>query len=337
MHLKMNQDGVLVLAPAKINLHLEILQKRSDGYHEIETIMHSVSLYDTIQVYGRDDGNVTLELHTPAERANEGNLMDLVSHQIDPAQIDPAWLIPADSSNLVVRGLLRLRELLGISSGAHVRLTKTIPAAAGLGGGSSDTAAALTAASLIWLGRFDRAAVETVASQIGSDLSFFLGSATSEGSGLALCRGRGEQVTSLPLNGVMHGVIAHPPAGCSTADVYRKCRVPESPRSPEKLVGALAAGKFDELPHLVCNRLEEAASQVTPWVSRLRNWMEESSAWVHQLSGSGSARFAICRDEAEAIQLAQSLQACGLSRVHVWQSCMTPAIEAQTRLGTASQ
>lgn len=337
MHLKMNQDGVLVLAPAKINLHLEILQKRSDGYHEIETIMHSVNLYDTIQVCPRDDGNVTLELHTPAERANESSSIGLDPHQIDPAQIDPAWLIPADATNLVVRGLLKLRELLGISSGAHVRLTKTIPAAAGLGGGSSDTAAALTAASLVWLGRFERTAVETVASQIGSDLSFFLGSATSKESGLALCRGRGEQVTPLQLNGTLHGVIAHPPAGCSTADVYRKCRVPETPRSPEKLVCALAEGKFDELPHLVFNRLEEAASQVTPWVGQLRDWMEKSSAWTHQLSGSGSARFALCRNETEANQLAKDLQACGLPRVHVWQSCMTPAIEAQTRLGIASQ
>ena len=128
MHLKMNQDGVNVLAPAKINLHLEILQKRSDGYHEIETIMHAVNLYDTLQVHKRDDGNVTLELHTPAGRANERSSMDL-----DPHQIDPAWLIPADSTNLVVRGLKKLQELLGIRAGAHVSLTKTIPAAAGLG------------------------------------------------------------------------------------------------------------------------------------------------------------------------------------------------------------
>lgn len=332
MHLKMNQDGVHVLAPAKINLHLEILQKRSDGYHEIETIMHAVDLYDTLQVCKRDDGNVTLELHTPVERANEGSAINL-----DPHQIDPAWLIPADSTNLVVRGLKKLQELLGVRAGAHVSLTKAIPAAAGLGGGSSDTAAALTAASLVWLGRFDRQAVEAVASQIGSDLSFFLGSSTSEESGLALCRGRGEQVTPLALTGRLHGVIAHPPAGCSTADVYRKCRVPELPRSPEKLIRALAEGKFDELPHQVFNRLEEAASHVTPWVGQLRDWMEESSAWSHLLSGSGSARFALCRNETEAAQLAQYLQACGLPRVHVWQSCMTPAIEAQTRLGIASQ
>jgi 4-diphosphocytidyl-2-C-methyl-D-erythritol kinase len=332
MHLKRNQDGVHVLAPAKINLHLEILQKRSDGYHEIETIMHAVSLYDTLQVFKRDDGNVTLELHTPVERANEGSAMNL-----DPHQIDPAWLIPADSTNLVVRGLKKLQELLGVRAGAHVSLTKAIPAAAGLGGGSSDTAAALTAASLVWLGRFDRQAVEAVASQIGSDLSFFLGSSTSEESGLALCRGRGEQVTPLALTGRLHGVIAHPPAGCSTADVYRKCRVPELPRSPEKLIRALAEGKFDELPHGVFNRLEEAASHVTPWVGQLRDWMEESSAWSHLLSGSGSARFALCRNETEAAQLARHLQACGLPRVHVWQSCMTPAIEAQTRLGIASQ
>ena len=99
----------------------------------------------------------------------------------------------------------------------------------------------------------------------------------------------------------------------------------------------LAEGKFDELPRWVFNRLEEAASQVTPWVSQLHNWMESSSAWCHQLSGSGSARFALCRDEQQAVQLAENLRAFGLPRVHVWQSCMTPAIEAQTRLGIASQ
>jgi 4-diphosphocytidyl-2-C-methyl-D-erythritol kinase len=332
MLLKKNQNGVHILAPAKINLHLEILQKRSDGYHELETIMHAVNLYDNLQVSPRDDGEVTLELHIDAVQANDRNSLEL-----DPTRSDPAWLIPADATNLVVRGLKKLQELLGVKTGAHVTLTKSIPAAAGLGGGSSDTAAALTAASMVWLGRFDRPAVETVASQIGSDLSFFLGSAASQESGLALCCGRGERVTPLPLKGMLHGVIAHPPAGCSTADVYRKCRVPEHPQSPEKLMQVLAEGKFDELPRWVFNRLEEAASQVTPWVSQLRDWMESSSAWCHQLSGSGSARFALCRDEQQAVQLAANLRAFGLSRVHVWQSCMTPAIEAQTRLGIASQ
>ena len=321
-----------MLAPAKINLHLEILQKRSDGYHEIETIMHAVSLYDSIQVGKRDDGEVTLELQLPAERANEtgeGNL--------DRTATDPAWLIPSDSTNLVVRGLKKLQELLAVKVGAHVRLTKAIPAAAGLGGGSSDTAAALTAASLVWLGRFDRLAVETVANQIGSDLSFFLGSSVSSESGVALCRGRGEQVIPLRLKTPLHGVIAHPPVGCSTADVYRKCRVPVSPESPEKLIRLLAEGMFDELPRLVCNRLEEAASQVTPWIGRLRNYMDESSAWIHQLSGSGSARFALCRDEPEAVRLAQRLKNFGIPRVHVWQSSMTPSIEVQTRREIASQ
>lgn len=321
-----------MLAPAKINLHLEILQKRSDGYHEIETIMHAVSLYDSIQVGKCDDGEVTLELQLPAERANESG----VSH-FDCSATDPAWLVPSDSTNLVVRGLKKLQELLAVKEGVHVRLTKAIPAAAGLGGGSSDTAAALTAASLVWLGRFDRSAVETVASQIGSDLSFFLGSSVSSESGLALCRGRGEQVIPLRLQRPLHGVIAHPPVGCSTADVYRKCRVPELPETPEKLIRVLAEGKFDELPRLVCNRLEEAASQVTPWIERLRDCMDESSAWIHQLSGSGSARFALCRDEEEAIRLAHRLKTFGIPRVYVWQSSITPSIEGQTRHEIASQ
>jgi len=295
--------------------------------------MHAISLYDSIQVGTRDDGDVTLELHLPAERANETSVSQLACPPTD----DPAWLVPGDSTNLVVRGLKKLQELLGVKSGAHVRLTKAIPAAAGLGGGSSDTAAVLTAASLVWLGRFDRPAVEAVASQIGSDLSFFLGSSVSSESGLALCRGRGEQVTPLQLQRLLHGVIAHPPVGCSTADVYRKCRVPESPESPEKLIRVLAEGRFDELPRLVCNRLEEAASQVTPWIGRLRDYMDESSAWIHQLSGSGSARFALCRDEEEAVRLAQRLTTFGIPRVHVWQSSMTPSIEGQTRRETASQ
>lgn len=371
MLLKMNHNEVHVLAPAKVNLHLELLRKRPDGFHDIETIMLAVDLYDSLQMIRRDDGIVSLDLRLPGQREKQGysaqetklaaatnnsspsyarsiesgekigvqpteRSADNRNRSVDSSESDPAWVIPADSTNLVVRGLERLQSLLGIRQGVHVVLTKKIPAAAGLGGGSSDTAAALTAASLLWLGQFDRAAVEAVASQMGSDLSFFLGSAGQAESGIAFCSGRGEQVSQLTLGGRLHGVIAHPPVGCSTAEVYRRCRVPTEPRSADEMIAVLAEGRFENLPDLLCNRLEEAASLVTPWVERLRTWMNHSSAWCHQLSGSGSARFAVCRNAEEAKQLANDLIALGLQRVHTWQSCITPAIEVQLSLGSES-
>jgi 4-diphosphocytidyl-2-C-methyl-D-erythritol kinase len=322
MLLQKERNVVRILTPAKINLHLEVLNRRPDSYHDIETVMLAVSLCDELEVEKREDSRITLDLVTPQKVPSSNSSFAF-------SEDDPAWNIPSDDKNLVVRALKRLREVLGITSGAKIRLEKNIPAAAGLGGGSSDAAAALVGASLIWLGRFEREAVERVAGEIGSDLSFFLGAANQSKVGLALCLGRGEKVSELNLGRELCGVIAHPPAGCPTGQVYKNCEVPTVPRSSKRLIEVLELGRLEDLSSLLWNRLELAALKVTPWIGKVAGWMDELNVHAHLLSGSGSARFALCENKEQATELAESLKKLGLPRVYVWHSFIGPSIEAQ--------
>src|SRR3954469_7342886 len=162
MNVRDPADGVEVLAPAKLNLFLEVLGRRPDGYHEVETLMVAVDLFDRLTFRESPSGEITLRCDDPG--------------------------LPTGSENLAVRAAERLRDESGRRLGAHIDLHKSIPAGAGLAGGSSDAAAALAGLDRLWdlKTRPDRLA--TLASGLGSDVPFFLK------AGAAICRGRGERV-----------------------------------------------------------------------------------------------------------------------------------------------
>src|SRR4051812_19507910 len=153
-------DGVEVLAPAKLNLFLEILGKRPDGYHELESLMVTVGLHDSLEFDDDDSGRITLVCDDPN--------------------------LPTDATNLVVRAAEALKADSGIGRGAKIRLQKTIPAQAGLAGGSSDAAATLVALDRLWNLKTPSERMERLAGTIGSDVAFFLKPPA------AVCRGRGE-------------------------------------------------------------------------------------------------------------------------------------------------
>ena len=139
MIIKKSLDGFRVTVPCKVNLFLEVLGKRDDGYHSLDTVMMAVSLADELEITRRMDDRLELLIEFP-----NGS-----GHPLDGD--DLAWTIPADQSNLVVRALDRLRRALDkVGTGANVRLIKRIPAMSGLGGGSADAAAALVLGLLLW-------------------------------------------------------------------------------------------------------------------------------------------------------------------------------------------
>ena len=190
--------GVEVLAPAKLNLFLEVLARRPDGYHEIESLMVTVNLYDTLTVTELDSGAIVLEC-------------------------DDASL-PTGSDNLVVKAALRLKAASGCARGARISLTKVIPVQAGLAGGSSDAAATLAALDRIWDLGMPANRLDAVAGESGSDVAFFLHAPA------AICRGRGEHVEAVTIRQPLHFVLVAPTIGLSTADVYRNLRPPETPQ-----------------------------------------------------------------------------------------------------------
>lgn len=285
---RVNADQWAVDAPAKINLFFEVLARRSDGYHEIETLMCPIGLYDTVLFSPNESGRVDLACVKSARSGGDE--------------------LPADGRNLVVRAIELLRERTGCRQGAEVRLIKRIPMQAGLGGGSSDAAAALVVASHAWGLNVGPAELRQWAAELGSDVPFFLG------CGSAVCRGRGEFVEPTPGGGLSF-VVVRPDEGLSTAEVYRHCRPPEQPRSVGPAVAALRRGDAFALGRALFNRLESAAASLSPWIEQLHRVFARLDLCGYQMSGSGTAFFGVCRHARHARTAAMRLTAMGFRQV----------------------
>jgi len=290
-------DGVEVLAPAKLNLFLEILGRRPDGYHELESLMVAVDLFDTLRFAADPSGAITLRCDDPT--------------------------LPTGRENLVVRAAERLKAESGCPLGATIELTKAIPAQAGLAGGSSDAAATLVALDRLWDVRLTPDRLDALAGEIGSDVAFF------RQAPAALCRGRGERVEPLSLSRTLHFVLVCPPIGLSTADVYRSLTPPERPRPIGPVVRALVAGRPEALGRSLFNRLQPVAERLQPALVRVRDELAclGPSLDGHLMSGSGSAYFGLCRDRDAADDAARRLETLGLGRVRVV-SCGPRAVNA---------
>jgi 4-diphosphocytidyl-2-C-methyl-D-erythritol kinase len=289
--------GVIVRAPAKLNLFLEVRGKRSDGFHEIETLMVPVNLYDTLYFRTEISPRVRIDCGW-ASGCRDDSMGDL----------------PGEADNLVLRAVEVLRERAGIEAGATVTIVKRIPSAAGLGGASSDAAAALLAANTAWRLGWSRAKLSAAASQLGSDVPFFVG------AGPAICRGRGEQLQ--PVRGLsgLHFVIVRPPRGLSTAAVYGRCTVPEKPRCPAPLVDALQCRNMRAARCLVHNRLQSAATELSPWIDRTAQEISRLDCVAAHMSGSGTSFFGICHHARHARRVAARLSSRGVGRVYTVRS-----------------
>jgi 4-diphosphocytidyl-2-C-methyl-D-erythritol kinase len=217
--------------------------------------------------------------------------------------------LPQGIDNIAVRAIRLLGERAGIDRPADIRLTKRIPSAAGLGGGSSDAAAALVAANAAWNLNWPRARLGELAAELGSDVPFFLY------SGPAVCRGRGEQIEPVRRFGKLHVVVVRPPAGLSTAAVYQACRPSVSPLPVEPLLEALWQGDARSLGGRMHNALQGAARRLSPWIDRLAGEFDGMDCLGSQMSGSGSSYFGICRNAGHAQAVARRLRARRLGRV----------------------
>jgi 4-diphosphocytidyl-2-C-methyl-D-erythritol kinase len=281
-------DAVLVRAPAKVNLFLEILGKRPDGYHEIATLMVAVSLYDRLEFTEERSGRLDLHCDEPS--------------------------LSAGPDNLVWRAAELLRQRYGVSRGARIQLGKRIPLAAGLAGGSSDAAAALTGLNELWQLGLSRIELAARAAELGSDVAFFFATPA------AWCTGRGEIVAPCPIGRTLQLLLVCPEAGLATAAVYRGVRVPAEPLDGVAIRQALAAGDLEKLGGTLHNRLQPAAEKLCPEVADLFAELGTTASLGRLMSGSGSSLFALCRNRSEAVVVARRLrQSLG------WQKSALPA------------
>ena len=259
---------VQILAPAKVNLFLEVPGKRADGYHEIATLMLAIDLADELDIAPDESGALSLTCD------------------------DPALTVGPD--NLVLKAASRLRAETGSKTGARIHLRKQIPWAAGLGGGSSDAAAALEGLNELWKLGLSPAALARIGAEIGSDVPFFLNGPA------AWCTGRGEVVSPVPVGRPLDLVLVKPPVGLGTADVYRRLTVPAAPVDGAAAKAALANGDVDALGRALFNRLQESAFELSPAVADAYDRVKAAGAAGCLMSGSGSCLFALCRSPSEA-------------------------------------
>lgn len=293
--------AVHVHAPAKINLFLEVIGKRPDGYHQIETLILSVALYDEITLRADDGGSLTLACDDPA--------------------------LSAGPDNLVLKAARLLRERAGCAKGAAIHLRKQIPWAAGLGGGSSDAAATLAGLNELWELALPADRLAALGAELGSDVPFFFHTPA------AICRGRGEEVTPVAAGRALDIVLLKPEAGLNTAEVYRESgadRFGAGARNPAAAVEALAAGDVEKLGRSLYNRLQGPAGRLCPAVGELYRQLTAAGVPGCLMSGSGSSVFALCRDDREAVRVIDGLRrgwppGSELSRTRAFlvRSCLT--------------
>jgi len=276
--------GLVVRAPAKLNLFLEVGRLREDGFHPIDSLFLAISVYDEIEFRLRDDGRIVL--HDEAVGAGE--------------------------RNLVHRAAVLLRDRLGPdrTRGVEIDLRKGIPQGGGLGGGSSDCAATLLALARLWDAGLPLEELEELGAELGSDVPFFFH------GGAARCRGRGEIVT--PLHDVfdrrpLHFVIVCPGIPVSTRDVYHELDLRRDESSSSPLSTALdrvsASEVFEQVVRgeLLFNRLEKAACGLVEALRDVRGRMRAESFRAVQMSGSGSTFFGLAADAVDARTLADRL------------------------------
>ena len=326
MIIEKSQDGFRVSVPCKVNLFLEVLGKRSDGYHSLDTVMMAVSLMDELELIHRKDDQLEIFIQFPEDFGQPIDCEDF------------AWRIPADHNNLVVRALDRLRNALGKpDAGATVKLTKRIPAMAGLGGGSADAAAALILGLLKWGEEEDFDKILTIAAELGSDINFFLEgriNGYSDGFWLARCTDRGENIQPLHCNKPLHFVLVHPPRGCNTREVFESLNSKSytvDPKNPDELLRSLTEGGVSSIAAGLFNRLENPAMQTNSWVDASRRWIDRYDHHGQCMTGSGSARFCLCATREQAEKIVSELQTSGGMRAYYARSWQSSGVEDQVK------
>ncbi len=299
---RLTNRGMTVLAPAKLNLFLRVVARRPDGYHEIESVMAAINIYDTL---------------TFEETSSEG--VELTVVDASPRSAVPGLRseAPAGPTNLVVRAAMLLKEYAGCRRGAKIFLIKRIPSSAGLGGGSSDCAAALGALNRLWKLDLPQSQLLELAGRLGSDVPFFLGK-----SPLALCTGRGETIEPFRVSAGLHFVVAKPATGLSTPAVYRACQPDATNQNATLFLQAIRSGGICRTARRLHNGLQGPAETLSSDVRRLRSLFEQESVVGHQMSGSGSSYFGVCRSHRHAMGIASRLRSAGVPWVKVARSCL---------------
>lgn len=268
---------VLVKAPAKINLSLDVLHKRPDGYHEVEMIMTTIDLADRIELSPLPDDEI---------RISSLNRY-----------------VPDDQRNLAYQAAKLIKEKFHVKKGVLIGIEKVIPVAAGLAGGSSDAAATLRGLNKLWNLGLTLDELAQLGAEIGSDVSFCVY------GGTALATGRGEKIAELPPPPPCWVVLAKPYIGVSTADIYGRLdvRTIKHPNT-EAMINAIRNGDFEGICNNVGNVLEDVTLKLHPEVTQIKDHMIRFGADAALMSGSGPTVFSLIQHDSRMHRIYNGLR-----------------------------
>ena len=286
--------SVTVRVPGKVNLYLSVGDRRDDGYHELTTVFHAVSLLDEVTVSTAD----VLSL----EMAGEG-----------------VESLPTDERNLAWRAAELMAEHVGRAPDVAISIEKSIPVAGGMAGGSADAAAVLVAMNTLWELGVPRRDLHTLAAQLGSDVPFALH------GGTALGTGRGEELATVLARSTFHWVLAFADGGLSTPAVFAEIDrlrdtagagrdAPPRLEDPEPVLAALASGDPAELAPLLGNDLQAAAVSLDPGLRRTLRAGTDAGALAGIVSGSGPTCAFLCTSASAAVDVGAELAGRGVCR-----------------------
>jgi 4-diphosphocytidyl-2-C-methyl-D-erythritol kinase len=288
--------SVTVRVPGKVNLYLGVGDLRDDGYHELTTVFHAVSLFDEITVRNADV--LSLEL------SGEGFSDDVAA-------------LPLDHRNLAWRAAELMAEHVGRAPDVAISMEKSIPVAGGMAGGSADAAAVLVAMNALWELGVPRRDLHALGAELGSDVPFALH------GGTALGTGRGEQLATVLARNTFHWVLAFANSGLSTPKVFAEIdrlradasrAQPPRLEDPEPLLAALASGDPDELAPLLGNDLQPAALSLDPGLRQTLRAGVDAGALAGIVSGSGPTCAFLCPSAGAAVDVGVQLAGAGVCR-----------------------
>ena len=262
---------------AKLNLYLDILHKREDGYHELCTVFQSIGLYDEISVRLRPGEEISLRCSLP--------------------------YLPTDGRNLAVKAANLFYSETGLSSGLHINILKTIPVGAGMAGGSTDAARVLDILNRLHGEPLSGETLEGLALRLGADVPFCLN------GGTVLATGVGEKQSPLPPMPPCWLTVTKPRASVSTKDAYDLLDAMEARElaSPDTLLDGLKQGDLDKVCAGMFNAMEAPVSWRYPEIGRMKRTLLENGAMTAMMTGSGSAVFGVFREETAARQAADAV------------------------------
>lgn len=274
-----SNGGVEIQTPAKVNLYLEVLGKRPDGYHEIESLIEPVTFYDRM-VMSPAAGEPVIECGAPD--------------------------VPLDGRNTIARAWKALKKRKPDLGGMKVHLYKSIPSGAGLGGGSSNAAGALLGLNEMYALGLKARELADVGAEVGSDVPFFFA------GGRAVVSGRGEVFERLTECTILYYVIILTGINCPTENVYKNLNPALTGNKRHDIL--LMVRNWDETRSALFNRLEESAFRLFPQLATLKGALVALHPDGVLMSGSGSSIFCVCRTFEGAAKLKSEIEAAGLAR-----------------------